>query len=221
MAFDNSYTAVTGGTLSAAQWNTHVRDNFTAVWPYTTAGDIVYATSSTTLTRLAPPASDSLLTYDLSATAPVWLASSSDNALKFLRVKSTGDEFEFASGGISTTDHYDATGHNYSANVWRDMPNSEITITPAQTSTVIVQGSLFGNCGSGSQNAQFRVRIDTTDGDYIGQANDTTYFNMPLTALFSGVTAASHTIKLREFQEFNGNTYYIYRMQYNVFIIPE
>src|SRR5688572_4047794 len=52
MSFNNSFTAVTGATYTASQYNTHVRDNFTAVWVYTTAGDIAYATSATALARL-------------------------------------------------------------------------------------------------------------------------------------------------------------------------
>lgn len=52
MSFNNSFTAVTGATYTAAQYNTHTRDNFTAIWVYTTAGDIAYATSATALARL-------------------------------------------------------------------------------------------------------------------------------------------------------------------------
>jgi hypothetical protein len=92
MAFDNSYTAVTGGTLSAAQWNTHVRDNFAALWPYTTAGDLAYATGATTLTRLASPSGAGLLQH--SGTAPSWL--SGGNALQVLRKNSANNGYEFA-----------------------------------------------------------------------------------------------------------------------------
>lgn len=61
MAFNNAFTAVTGATYTAAQYNTHTRDNFTAVWVYTTAGDIAYATSATALARLAIGAVGSIL----------------------------------------------------------------------------------------------------------------------------------------------------------------
>mgnify|MGYP003965578773 FL=1 len=72
MAFSNSYTAVTGGTLSAAQWNTGVRDNFTAIWVYTTAGDLAYATSSTALARLGIGTAGQSLITNSGATAPEW-----------------------------------------------------------------------------------------------------------------------------------------------------
>lgn len=71
MAFNNSFTAVVGATYTAAQYNTHVRDNFTAIWVYTTAGDIVYASSATTLARLALVAGGVM--YG-GASAPAWLA---------------------------------------------------------------------------------------------------------------------------------------------------
>jgi len=70
MAFNNSFTAVTGATYTAAQYNTHVRDNLTAIWVFTTAGDTVYATSSTALVRLGIGANGSY--YESNGSAPVW-----------------------------------------------------------------------------------------------------------------------------------------------------
>ena len=72
MAFNNSFTAVVGATYTAAQYNTHVRDNFTAVWVYTSAGDIVYASSSTALARLAKGTAYQHLRMNVGATAPEW-----------------------------------------------------------------------------------------------------------------------------------------------------
>lgn len=72
MAFNNSFTAVVGATYTAAQYNTYVRDNFTAVWVYTSAGDIVYASSSTALARLAKGTAYQHLRMNAGATAPEW-----------------------------------------------------------------------------------------------------------------------------------------------------
>ncbi|TXH55815.1 MAG: hypothetical protein E6Q97_07940 [Desulfurellales bacterium] len=72
MAFDNSFTAVTGATYTAAQYNTHVRGNFSAIWVYTTAGDIAYAVNSTTLSRLGIGTSGYLLSSN--GSAPLWVA---------------------------------------------------------------------------------------------------------------------------------------------------
>lgn len=72
MAFNNAFTAVVGATYTAAQYNTHVRDNFTAIWVYTSAGDIVYATSATALARLAKGTAYQHLRMNSGATAPEW-----------------------------------------------------------------------------------------------------------------------------------------------------
>jgi hypothetical protein len=53
MAFNNGFTAVTGATYTASQYNTYVRDNFTAIWVGTTAGDLDYYSSSSAKARLA------------------------------------------------------------------------------------------------------------------------------------------------------------------------
>ncbi len=71
MAFDNSYTAVTGATYQASDYNTGTKGNFTAVWVGTTAGDLDYYTGATAKNRLA------LVTGGLlygGASAPAWLA---------------------------------------------------------------------------------------------------------------------------------------------------
>ena len=72
MSFDNSYTAVTGATYQASDYNTHTKGNFTAVWVGTTAGDIDYYTSATAKNRLAIGAAGGILTS--SGSAPQWTA---------------------------------------------------------------------------------------------------------------------------------------------------
>jgi len=71
MAFNNSYTAVTGATYTASHYNTHTRDNFTALWVYTTAGDMAYATSSTSLTRVGIGSAGEKLVS--TGSAPTWI----------------------------------------------------------------------------------------------------------------------------------------------------
>jgi hypothetical protein len=71
MAFNNSFTAVTGATYTAAQYNTYVRDNFTAIWVGTTAGDIDYYTSSTAKNRVAIGNNGAWL--ESNGSAPLWV----------------------------------------------------------------------------------------------------------------------------------------------------
>lgn len=72
MSFDNSYTAVTGATYQASDYNTGTKGNFTAVWVGTTAGDMDYYTSATAKSRLAIGAAGGILTS--SGSAPQWTA---------------------------------------------------------------------------------------------------------------------------------------------------
>lgn len=105
MAFDNSFTAVTGQTYTAAQYNTHVKGNFTAVWVGTTAGDMDYYTSSTAKNRLAIGANGAILKS--SGSAPVWVAAggagtifynSSGSTPAWLAIGTTGQQLEVVSG---------------------------------------------------------------------------------------------------------------------------
>ncbi len=121
MAFNNSFTAVTGATYTAAQYNTHTRDNFTAIWVYTTAGDIAYATSPTTLARREIGSAYTFLKSD--GSVPVW------GKLDFCSVSHNTTQ-NVSSGSLTVlsfnTDLSDDPGwHNPSAN------NSRITVNAA------------------------------------------------------------------------------------------
>jgi hypothetical protein len=72
MAYNPHPTVVAGQTWTAAQQNTYVRDNLTALWPYTSAGDVAYATSSNTLARLPIGSAYSVLRVNSGGTAPEW-----------------------------------------------------------------------------------------------------------------------------------------------------
>lgn len=88
MAFDNSYTAVTGATYQASDYNTSTKGNFTAIWVGTTAGDLDYYTSATAKSRLA------LVTGGVlygGASAPAWLAIGASHT--FLRSNGSSPEY--------------------------------------------------------------------------------------------------------------------------------
>ena len=78
MAFTTPRTWTYGETVTEAQFNEQLRDNFNAVWVGTNAGDIDYYTSSTTKTRLA------------GGTA---------NAGKFIRQVAGGTALEYSNSG--------------------------------------------------------------------------------------------------------------------------
>lgn len=96
-------SAITGQTLSAADWNTQVRDNINGIWVLTTAGDMLYATGASAAARL-PFTPNSIMTGG--ASTPAWLAIGA--AFSHLRTNSLGTAPEFGpiihrrQGGSST-----------------------------------------------------------------------------------------------------------------------
>lgn len=83
MAYSVVPTVVTGDSWSAAQHNTYIRDNFTALWPYTTKGDIAYAATTTTLGRL-PIGSEGEILSSISG-ALDWVAATAAEKYCFIR----------------------------------------------------------------------------------------------------------------------------------------
>ena len=71
MAYNTVPTVSTGNSWSAAQHNTYVRDNFTALWPYSNNGDIAYQSGSGALSRLAIGSANQVLTS--TGSAPAWV----------------------------------------------------------------------------------------------------------------------------------------------------
>jgi microcystin-dependent protein len=70
MAYSAVPAVVTGQTYLASDYNTYIKDNLAALWQYTTAGDIVYATSSSTLARLGVGSNGKVLT--VTSGLPAW-----------------------------------------------------------------------------------------------------------------------------------------------------
>lgn len=71
MSFNTVPTVSTGNSWSAAQHNTYVRDNFTALWPYSNNGDIAFQSGSGALSRLAIGSANQVLTS--TGSAPAWV----------------------------------------------------------------------------------------------------------------------------------------------------
>jgi len=205
MAFDNSYTAVTGGTLSAAEWNTSVKDNFTAVWVGTLAGDMDYYTAATTKARLAIGAQGSILRS--SGSAPAWLAKGS-NARMYLRAGATTPLYDYPrlmvcsvynSGNIVipsqlapfTEMTYDSEltdsegWHSTSSNTGRVTPNIAgnyiAWVTPEFVSSTNWQINIFKNGFAGTAlvaNDGIRTYGPTLQTDLVAMNGTTDYFNV-------------------------------------------
>lgn len=71
MSYNTVPTVATGNSWSAAQHNTYIRDNFTALWPFTANGDIAYQSTSGNLARLGIGTNGQVLTSN--GSAPTWV----------------------------------------------------------------------------------------------------------------------------------------------------
>lgn len=195
-------TVSNGDSWSAAQQNTYLRDNEAAHWPYTTAGDMAYATGAADLARLAKPSVEAVMKND-NGGVPSWLT-----ITQMFPVVAT---------------HNNATGHSYTTAVtWRDMPNSSASITPARTSTIVVFGIVV-NYGSNTYGErQFKFNIDGSDIDtHVShesyQLNE--WVSTPIIGFKTGVSSGSRTIKLREYVDAGGFT--VERLFWIAVAIPE
>ena len=71
---------------TASQHNTYVRDNFASLWPYTAAGDLAYAASSSSLAKLSSGTEGQILT--VSSGVPAW----TDQVQKFCTLKRNANQ---------------------------------------------------------------------------------------------------------------------------------
>lgn len=181
MAFDNSFTAVVGATYTAAQYNTHVRDNFTAVWVYTSAGDMAYATSATALARLAKPSVDSVMKMTSLGVAS-WLEIAAFPG----RLHTLGNNFS-NSGATSASTSYVAIGAGVSFN---------LTLTSICTIVAFAFGR--GSKNSGAYEGYFGIRIDGTQdpSDKI-PVKSTTGENFSTWYYRTGIAAGTRAVELR------------------------
>ncbi len=211
---------VAGEKYTASKAN-DISNNFRSLFPYTAGGDLAYRDpAGAYLSRLAPPVGLSLLQH--SGSVPSWLAIGA--ALKFLRVNAAGNALEWAGGGVSFTYHNNGTGHSYSTNLWRDMPNSSKSITVSVQSTIFCIGFVNKYASDSPNYYGFfhgLFNIDGTDAAWGGcyDTYGTAQKNTMILGSKSGVAAGSRTIKLREICD--AGAYTVERLAYGILIIPD
>lgn len=182
MSFDNSYTAVTGATYQASDYNTHTKGNFTAVWVGTTAGDMEYYTSATTKSRLAKGTALQYLRMNSGATAPEWAALIAPSGL--IHTKGT----DFTNSSTSTTSaSYAAIG----AGLYIDL---------VLTATCTIYAFAFGvgYTNNGLQDGFFIFKINSVtdaNGDNVRVKSTS---NTPFSAMSraTGITAGTRRVEL-------------------------
>ena len=110
-----------------------------------TAGDILYATGTTTLAKLTKGAATEVLTMNSGATAPEWAASAGGGKI----------------GQIIQTAKADV--YSQTVNTWEDITDITVDITPSATSSkILVLASLCASKTAGGGNGYFRLVRDST-----------------------------------------------------------
>jgi hypothetical protein len=187
MSFNNSFTAVTGATYTAAQYNTHTRDNFTAVWVYTTQGDLAYASGATTLSRLGIGSAYQFLQVNAAGDAPVW------GGLHFASVyRNTDQSLANATPTVINFDNENTDPQGWHSNVTN---NSRITVGVTGHYQLSFSGrySAVGGTGDYWDVIVFLINGSDSDlGDRRRQTIDANQKKFLVTAPFVPVTAGQY-----------------------------
>lgn len=201
MAFDNSFTAVTGATYTAAQYNTHVKGNFTALWVGTTNGDLDYYTSSTAKTRLAIGASGTVLTSN--GTIPTWAVAKNVNARAIA--------------------NWDAGEQTITNTSYTDVTNATVNITTTATCTIfMIATGVFATNFDGNRGWVAPMIGGVTLGD-TGGVHTSSGVYVPFTTIYyrTGATAGTITCKLQGRANAGGNAAIFERGRIIVFAFTE
>ena len=206
MAFDNTYTAVTGATYTASDYNTYTKSNFSALWVGSTAGDLDYYSSATAKARLAlvtggllyggasAPAWLALVTGGLlygGASAPTWLAGGTQG--KFLGMGATYPEWAsllHRRQGGSATD-WNAAG---------------TTVYTPDTQKIQVGVVSVSVATSGSATVTFPVSFTNKPVIYFSPQSE--FGN--ITCVSEGVTNSSFSLRLRDVTTSGSITVYVH-----------
>lgn len=198
MAYSTPYTFTALEVLTAAKMNA-IQTNISAMWPYTTAGDLPVAVDGNNITRLAVGAANKILVSN--GTTPTW-----------------------GQAPFQVLHHADATGHTYNSTTIRDMPNSLNTFTLAVDSTVVVVGEVCVTNGTGNQQINCWFQIATYEDSSIRTAHagaNSIVRTVPLVYAHTSIPAGSRGVRIREFQTYSGNTYTVNWLRWVAIAIPE
>jgi len=164
MAYTTVPTYTTNQLITASHANTYWRDNINQLWPFTTAGDLAYASGATTLSRLGIGTAGQVLKTNSGETAPEW--GDSEPITK----RQGGDASDWWSYG---TDNYTPSGSKIQVGVTRFTissgvtDNSTITFPEAFTNKPIVFVGDGLKLISGSVGSECRIWIGTPATDTV------------------------------------------------------
>ncbi len=203
MAFTSPFTAVTGATILASQWNTSGRDNLNAIWVYTAAGDIAYATSATQLARLAKPSGASLLQNNNTGTL-AWIAKANVGGY---HAKATKDQ-DLSNQAIPGT------------STWTDLTGATVNITTSVQCTLKVEGYVTAACNTAGNTEIIRAVIAATaDSGQLPETSAAQYVPLPYSWYKAAVALGTYTVKFQAWANGAGGKAGLARL--NVLAIPE
>lgn len=192
MSFNNGFTAVTGATYTAAQYNTYVRDNFTAIWVFTTAGDISYATGATSLSRLGIGANNTTVLMP-AAGVPSWSHSPAIQGILH------------AQAAVYWTGEVTRTSTSFG-----DVTGATVDIVTTQTCTIVMRSE--GHIAHGT--AGNRVTVQGVIGGTADPNNDNTkpwctnQYYVPFSYIHKRASVAAGTITCKlQFKSGGGTAY--------------
>ena len=198
-------TYTTNQLITASHANTYWKDNEAAHWPYTTAGDIAVASSSSVLSRLAL-----------------------GDAYDALMVNSAGTGIEWSSGiGVQDAQTvYVTPDQTFTSSSYDDVTGATVTLTLKSTCRILVLANVMGYVNSTSAGFTFSYICSvggTDDTATIGSGSENPQRNQEVGYhyLKTGVAAGSVIVKLRCKEPANGTDNYITSARLTAFAIAE
>lgn len=184
MAYTAIPTYVTNQLITAAHGNTYWKENISTLFPYTTAGDIAYASSASVLARLGIGSAGQVLRVNSGASAPEWvnggmtlieekLLTSSAASFDFTSIPAVYRSLKIIlharsdkSSGVSNTNMIfnNDTGNNYDSRYIYNTYAGTIASQPAQATDKI----FCGNISALNATAGMAGSIELTIPNYSG-----------------------------------------------------
>lgn len=194
---------VTGQTMTATNWNDWVRTNFQAMWVWTTAGDIAYASAANRLSRLGIGATGALLCS--TGSAPTWLAPSA--AGQVLTYNGTNAAWASIARIHAIGRGYTDTDAAVTGTTWGDVSGMSVSLTLSATCTIIVLIHGTISAPGGAVDAYLRPVIDgTADSNGYVRHNLAGYSAAAVVGYKKNVAAGARICKLQMRSGVSGET---------------
>jgi len=154
-------TYTTNQLITSSHANTYWRDNINALWPFTTAGDMSYASAADTLARLGIGANGTILKS--TGSAPAWLALGDAGR----RLKSDGSDASWGYGAPLIAYGIGTISSTWTSTSTASYQNTTLTVTinlPVDGYIIaIAHMAVYSN--SSGWNIIYRTQIDGTGGE--------------------------------------------------------